>query len=403
MGYFARLLFTKQGKIWYNFKVKMDNTLLEKALSDRENENNLRTLSTIDVRKTTKVTIDGIEYIDFASNDYLSLSQNKHVIAAAIAALNEFGASSSASRLMSGTNALHQKLEEKTAAYKGYETVLLFNSGFQANVGILPAIVSRHDLIVADELIHASLIDGAILSRAKFIRYRHNDLCHLEELLKRNRDKYPNILIVTESLFSMDGDIAPMCEIVKLKNRYNAELFVDEAHATGVFGAGIVSMLSLQSEVKYLLGTFSKGFGSFGAFLACDKMTRNYLINFCRSFIYSTSLPPAVVASSIAAVDYCEKNSFIGEDTLKKAEYFRAILKEIGLNVLGESQIVPVIVGDSELALKAQAELKARGYNSLAVRPPTVKDRSARLRFSICFDHIYDDFDAVAGILKGIF
>jgi len=381
----------------------MDNTLFEKALNEREDENNLRSLYTIEKREAALVAVDGTEYIDFASNDYLSLSQNPQVIAAATAALNKFGASSSASRLMSGTNALHKELEEKIAAYKGYETALLFNSGFQANVGILPTIVSRHDLIISDELIHASLIDGAILSRAKFIRYKHNDLCNLEELLKGNRDKYPNILIVTESLFSMDGDIAPLREMVELKNRYNAELFVDEAHATGVFGAGIVSMLSLQSEVKYLLGTFSKGLGSFGAFLACDNITRDYLINFCRSFIYSTSLPPAVVASSIAAVDYCAKNSFVGAETLKKAEYFRSKLKEIGLNVLGESQIVPVIVGDSEIALKAQAELKVRGYNALAVRPPTVKEGSARLRFSICFDHDFENLDAVSEILKGIF
>ena len=380
----------------------MDKLPFEKALNDRRENNNFRSLNIVHTRKTTDINIGGRDYVDFASNDYLSLSNNPKITEAAKKAIDSFGASASSSRLMSGSNILHEELEGKIAAYKGYKAAITFGSGYQANVGILPAIVTRHDAIIADELIHASLIDGAILSRAKLIRYKHNDTQHLEDILLKNRTKYPDVLIVTESLFSMDGDIAPLREIVELKNRYSASLFVDEAHATGVFGSGIVSMLALQSNVEYLLGTFSKALGSYGGFLTCDNLTKDYLVNFCRSFIYSTALPPSVVASSIAAITYCRENPDLGAGLLNKAEYFRNNIKGLGLQVLGTSQIVPVVVNESSVALKIQDKLREHGYNVLAVRPPTVKEGSARIRFSICLNHTTADLDNITEILKGV-
>jgi len=373
---------------------------IEKLLQTRRDNNNFREIKNICCRQSVEIDIDGNKYIDFASNDYLSLSNNEELISASMKATKQFGTSSSASRLMSGTNSLHTKLEEKIAEYKGYPSALIFGSGFQANIGLLPSLIHRHDLILADEFIHASLIDGAILSRAKLIRYKHNDMQDLKAKLAGNEGYYQHTTIVSESLFSMDGDIAPIKEMVNLKNEYKAALFIDEAHATGVFGAGIVSELGLQSEVEYLIGTFSKALGSYGGFFLSNNITRDYLINYCRSFIYSTSLPPSALSASIAAIDYCKKNHTTGKEVLNKAAYFREHLKHAGFHVTGESQIVPVIIGKSASALDFTSILQKEGYNVLAVRPPTVPEGSARVRFSICKNHKKADLDSIVEILK---
>ena len=368
-------------------------------LSQRAATNTLRTLTPLDWRAPGVAVVSGREFIDFSSNDYLGFSTHPALIAAARHALQRYGVGSGASRLLSGDFALHHELEEAVAAFKGTEAALVFNTGYQANTGLLPALVDRHDVIFADALAHASLLDGAVLSRAKFIRFRHNDTQHLADLLARSRGEYARALILTESIFSMDGDRAPLHELVALKEQYQCRLFVDEAHATGVFGSGCVAEEGLTARIEFLMGTFSKALGGFGAYFACSRLTHDYLVNAARSFIYSTALPPAVIAANLAAVRLCREEPEHGRALLEKAAMFRDALRAMGWGVSGESQIVPVLLGDSDTALRYAESLNVRGLRAPAIRPPTVPDGAARLRFSLCSAHTPAQLQAVTEAL----
>ena len=359
-------------------------------LRRREERDLLRRLSPADRRAPGVLWRDGREMVDFSSNDYLGLSAHPDVVEAARETLERHGAGSGASRLMSGDLALHHQLEAAIAELKGKEAALLVNSGYQANTGLIPALTGRHDAIFADRLCHASLIDGALLSRARLFRYDHNDADHLRRLLEDHRDEFQNALIVTESVFSMDGDLAPLEDLAELKETHGCEMLVDEAHATGVFGprgAGLVEARGLTDRVEFVMGTFSKALGGFGAYVAADWTDVDYLVNSLRSFIYSTALPPSVVASNLAAVKLCREGHADGAELLRRAERFRADLNETGFDVRGESQIVPVMMGPSEEALGAGRELAERGFLAVPVRPPTVPRGEARLRISLCSAH----------------
>jgi 8-amino-7-oxononanoate synthase len=360
---------------------------IRKFLADRMSAHTLRTLHPLQGRAAGTVQNAGRQIIDFSSNDYLGYSQNTDIIAAATDALQKYGMGAGASRLMSGDLDIHHDLENITANYKSKEVALCFTSGYCANTTLISALVTRHDAIFADALIHASLIDGAQLSQAKLIRYRHNDIAHLQELLDKYRGNYPDALIITESIFSMDGDRAPLKEIVKLKQQYNCRLFVDEAHATGVFGSGIVDADGVTADTEYVMGTFSKALGSFGGYLACDQTTKDYLINAARGFVYTTALPPAIIAANIAAIKVAADNPQDGENLLRKSTYLRDELRRQGWQVGGESQIIPVVVGNTERALQLSEKLADAGMRVLAIRPPTVPDGSARLRLSLCAMH----------------
>ena len=331
--------------------------------------------------------------IDFSSNDYLGLANHPKLKEVAAKACKDYPTSSSASRLLSGDSELFHQLEEKVAILKKKEAALVFNSGYQANVGIISSLYSKADLIFADKLVHASIIDGIKLSGAKLFRFKHNDLGNLEELLKNNRSKGKQALIITESVFSMDGDFAPLDGLVKLKEQYDCQLMVDEAHATGIFGENGQGLAPKQTDI--VMGTFSKALGSFGAYVATSKSVVDQLINTCRSFIYSTALPHQVVAVNLAGIDLIKAEPFRRKQLLEKTAYFR---QKLGLDK--GSQIVPCIVGDASKAIELSQKFQAAGFWVLPIRPPTVPQGSARLRFSLSYNHSLQDLDKVIGLLQ---
>lgn len=359
-------------------------------LEERERQQLLRRLSPSEGRRPGVAVRGGREYVDFSSNDYLGLSSHPALVAAAKKALERFGVGAGASRLMSGNLTIHHELEEEVAAFKGAESALVFNSGYQANLGIIPALLGRRDLVLADHLCHASQLDGALLSRAALVRFRHNDPGHLSELLGKHRGEFRRCLVMTESVFSMDGDRAPLGPLLELSRRHRCLFLVDEAHATGVFGPqgrGCVEAEGLSGEVDLVMGTFSKALGGFGGYLAASRTIVDFLVNSARSFIYSTALPAPVIAANLAALRLCLSGEAHGEDLLLRAAAFRDALRAKGWVVGGDSQIVPVVVGESGRAISLSGYLAERGYLVLPVRPPTVPEGSARLRFSLTSAH----------------
>lgn len=361
---------------------------IERYMAERAEKGLKRTLVRAVPRKGCRIEVDGRLYFNFSSNDYLGLSEHPDIASAAKLALGE-RMGSGASRLMTGTGTVHLDLEEAVARFKGKEAALIFNSGYQANVGIISALCGKGDVIFSDRLNHASIVDGIKLSGAGMRRFRHNDTSHLAELLREDTSPGRR-LIVTETVFSMDGDMAPLEEITRLKKEYGCMLMVDEAHATGVFGAngsGVVEKLGIAGDVDILMGTFSKALGGFGAYAACSGRIREYLINTCRSFIYSTSLPPAVAAADLKAIEIVRKEPYRREELLRKSAFFREGLRGLKYAVTGESQIIPVVTGDNEDTLRISRYLRGRGYWVTPVRPPTVPEGGSRIRISVSFAH----------------
>ncbi len=375
---------------------------IEEFLRKKSSEGLLRVLRPASYRKRGRIRVGGREYTDFSSNDYLGLSGHPKLVEASMEALARYGTSSSASRLLSGDLDIHHELEETVARFKNKERALVFNSGYQANVGIISALCGRGDAVICDRLSHASITDGALLSGAKLFRFRHNDAGHLEDILKKERDKFKNILIVTETIFSMDGDRPDLKTLCSMKTKYDCGLMVDEAHATGVFGpngAGVVEEDGLSGEVDYIMGTFGKALGSFGAYLAASRSDISYIINKCRSFIYSTALPPAIISANLAGIKLLSDEPHRRTRLLEKAKLFRDGLKAKGYDPRGCSQIVPLITGGNEETIAFAELLKEKGYWAMPIRPPTVPNGEGRLRFSVTFDH---DISVLEKLLGGI-
>lgn len=294
-------------------------------------------------------------------------------------------------------------LEEETASFKHKESALFFNSGYHANVGVIPVFAGKNDAIFSDSLCHASQIDGAILSRAKRFLFRHNDMEHLKDLLKKERANFEKALILTESVFSMDGDLAPLRSLVELKERYNCVLMVDEAHATGIFGnqgRGLVDAEGLSEYVDLIMGTFSKALGGFGAYIAASRLITDYLINSARSFIYSTALPCSIIAANLAALEVCKTEPGRGPVLLNRAQRFRAVLSKDDWDVSGESQIIPVMIGESKTALDYAGILLEKGFQVLPIRPPTVPEGTSRFRFSLCYEHTEEEINKVVEAMR---
>ena len=359
-------------------------------LEERERRELLRRLSPSEGRSPAIAVRGGRSFVDFSSNDYLGLSSHPALVRAAKEALDRYGVGAGASRLMSGDLAIHHELEAEVAKFKGAEAALVFNSGYQANTGIVPALFGRHDAVFADQLCHASQLDGALLSRARLLRFRHNDPGHLSRLLSRHRGAFGRALVMTESVFSMDGDRAPLADLLSASRRHRCLLMVDEAHATGVFGPqgrGCVEAERLSGQVDLVMGTFSKALGGFGAYLAASRTVVACLVNSARSFIYTTALPAAVIAADLAALRLCLAGETRGVELLRRAAAFREALRARGWTVGGESQIVPVTVGESARAVALSKALVERGFLALPVRPPTVPEGKARLRFSLTAAH----------------
>lgn len=352
-----------------------------------------------------KIRIGDRTYLNFSSNDYLNLARHPDVVAKAAEALRIVGCGATASRLVTGTLAWHDELEQKLASYKGYPCALLFGSGFLANVGTIPALMGKNDHLFADKLVHASIVDAITLSRAKLYRFRHNDVEHLEQLLRKNATSGRR-LVVTESIFSMDGDLAPLKDIAHVAQRHGAMFMVDEAHATGVFGpkgSGLVRELGLEPLVNIALGTLSKAFGGYGGFVTCSKSVRAFLINHARSFIYSTALPPPVVAAALGALQVIEGSRDLGAQLVNNASAFRNRLEEAGLNTGNSaSQIIPIMVGKNSKALAISQKLREHSIIGVAIRPPTVPRGTARIRLSVTLAHRREDLEYVAQVIIAI-
>lgn len=345
------------------------------------------------------------KYLNLSSNDYLGIAENKDVLDKFFQ-IADFSLGSTSSRLLTGSSYVFAKLECVLAALLRKDKALIFNSGYHANTGILSALASKNDVIFSDKLNHASIIDGIKLSEAKMFRYKHLDYNHLETLLKEHRDEYDTAIIVSESLFSMDGDIADLNKLVELKKKYNAILLVDEAHAFGVFGEkalGLAEEQGVLKDIDLFIATFGKAVGSVGAFCAGHDVLINYLINKCRPLIFSTALPDINVAFS-----YCMITEIIPnlkkerKELIVTAQKLREKLQAYGLTTTGSSQIVPVILGSNETAVKVSKELIKNGYYLLPIRHPTVAKGSSRVRISLRADISFEEVEKIPEIIKNV-
>ena len=347
--------------------------------------------------------LDGREVINFSSNNYLGLANHPALGEAAKAAVDRYGCGAGASRLISGNMTLHEELERKIAEFKGTQAALVFNSGFQANTGVVSTLVGEGDAVFSDALNHASIIDGCRLSRARAVVYAHLDMNQLEGELKRASSARRK-LIVTESLFSMDGDAAPLADIVELAESYGAMVMVDEAHATGVYepnGAGLVAKLGLGDRVLVQMGTLGKALGGFGAYIAGGKALRELLINRCRSFIFTTALPPAVMAMAIAAIELVEREPQRRRALSDNCERLRTGLSGFGY-ALGNSssQILPLMVGDANRCMELSRRLLEREVFAHGIRPPTVPPGTSRLRITLMATHTQSQIDRALQVFK---
>jgi 8-amino-7-oxononanoate synthase len=377
---------------------------LGQALEERREQGLLRRLRPLDGVGDVVVTADGRQLLNLSSNDYLGLAGDPRLAEAAARGARR-GAGATSSRLIVGTDAACLELEQRVAAFAETEAALVFTSGYQANVGAIAALVGPEDAVFSDALNHASIIDGCRLSRAAVHRYAHADVEELEALLRASPAR--RRLIVTESVFSMDGDVAPLAEIAELKERHGAALLVDEAHGVGVFGprgAGLLHELGVAEHADLQLGTFSKAFGCSGAYLAGRRTWIDYLVNTCRSFVFTTGLPPAAVGAAAAAIEAVEQADDRRAALAAKAERFRGSLAEAGLDTCGSStQIVPVLVGKAAAAVDASAALEADGVLGVAIRPPTVPPGTSRIRFSLKSTHTDEALErALAAIRAAI-
>ena len=380
----------------------VDYGFVDSFMEKVRREGRERRLSRVTRQDDGTVIIDGREYVDFCSNDYLGLSFRTELKDAAVDAISLYGCGSGASRLMSGNLSVQESLEDEVARLKGKACALVTGSGYLANIGVIPALAGRHDVVFSDRLNHASIVDGIRLSGAKMIRFHHNDMSHLEELLLKNRKEFNRAVIVVESIYSMDGDIAPIDETIDLARRFDALVVVDEAHAVGVYGEcgeGIVTHEQAQ-EIDCIIGTFGKAFGGYGAFVAMDDRLKTYMLHRCRTFIFSTALPPAVVAANIEGVRLAREAKELRARLFANIATFRnAIEEKTGKVMPGVSQIVPVITGSNETAVKLERVLLENGFFAKAIRPPTVPQGSARIRFSVTAMHSHEQLVDVAAVV----
>ena len=352
-----------------------------------------------------RVLLDGKEVLLLCSNNYLGLADHPRVRTAAAEAAMRYGVGAGASRLVSGNMTLHRRLEERIAAFKASERCVLFGAGYLANIGVVQALAQEGDVVFSDALNHASIIDGCRIARADTFVYRHLDTEHLEWGLREAGGR--GSLIVTDGVFSMDGDVAPLQRIVELARRYDARVMVDEAHATGVLGPGgrgSVAAAGLQGEVDVIVGTLGKALGSYGAYVCCDTTMARYLVNTARTLIFSTGPAPPVVAGALAALQIlCEQPHRV-ERLSRNARTLRTALADQGLDPPdGETPIVPVVVGDAETAMALCERLLRAGVFAQAIRPPTVPDGTSRLRLAAMATHKEPELRRAAGALAVAF
>jgi len=354
-------------------------------------KNLFRLLTELETGQSPEVTINGKRYVLLGSNSYLGLSVDPKVVESAKLALEKYGTGSGGSRLVSGSSDLHRMLEEKIARFKNTEASILFSSGYLANIGTISALVGSTDIIYSDELNHASIIDGARLSRAKVRIYKHLDLNNFQALLDSDKNKTCKKLIVTDTVFSMDGDLVPLPELVEISEQYGCMLMIDEAHATGVLGkrgSGATEHFGVEDRVPVVMGTLSKAVGSLGGYIAGSQELIDFIRNRVRSYIFDTSLPPASLAASITAIDIIENEPERREHLWRMVEQFKTGIEDTGLKVLlSHSAIIPVLIGDAEPALNFAKVLRENGVFTPAVRPPSVPQGMCRIRATLMALH----------------
>ena len=376
--------------------------MFKEYLQTLQDQHLLRRLRTIASATGPTVTLDNHTVILLSSNNYLGLAAHPEVVEAAVAATRQYGAGSGASRLVCGSLPPHETLETALAQFKGTEAVLTFAAGYLANISVIPALIGKDGLILADRLCHASLIDGCRLSGATFRVYRHRDMNHLEQLLSR-RASCKQTLIVTDGIFSMDGDIAPMKDISLLAERYGAAVYVDDAHGTGILGKtgrGTLEHCEVESHLPYHMGTLSKALGSAGGYLAGSATFIAYLVNTCRAFTYTTAPPPASAAAATAALDVIRREPERRAQLWQNRERLAQGLSRLGFHLApSESPILPVIVGDPDRAMNLAHTLLTLGIYAPAIRPPTVPPATSRIRLTITADHTSAHIDQALAAL----
>ncbi|MDG6896103.1 8-amino-7-oxononanoate synthase [Volucribacter amazonae] len=361
------------------------------SLTQLKQQQQLRQLPNIE-HKGKYIRKDQQQMLNLTANDYLGLANDEQLALQFWQQFKQqdFPFTSSSSRLLTGNYTIYQELEQLIAQRFQRESCLLFNSGYHANIGILPALANKQTLILADKLVHASIIDGIRLSQADFIRYRHNDMAHLLQLLNKHQQQYQRIIIVTESIFSMDGDIAPLSTLVQYKKQFdNVMLYVDEAHAIGAYGEqglGMAEVFDCIQDIDLLIGTFGKALASMGAYVVCDEILREYLINHMRSLIFATALPPINIAWSYFIFQRLpllqDKRNHLAEISA----YLRNIIQQKTGIMPSQTAIIPYILGKNDLAQRKAEQLQQAGFYCLPIRPPTVPTNTARIRFSLSAD-----------------
>ncbi len=373
------------------------NEFAARKLAALEQQNLRRWLAETERVGPVEVMREGRRLISFSCNDYLNLSQHPDIKKAAIEATEKYGVGSGASRLVTGNHPLFGELEERLARLKGAEAACVFGSGYLANTGIIPALAGSDDMVCVDELSHACIHAGASLTRGALHLFRHNDTGHLREIMEAHRSGHPRALIVTDGVFSMDGDLAPLGALADIADEHDAWLMTDDAHGVGVVGGGRGSSFVNGGEgrVPLQMGTLSKAIGGYGGYLCAGKAVIDLIRTRCRTLIYSTALPPGVTAAAIAAIDLIEREPEYAALPLKKARAFTAAL---GLPEAA-SPIVPIVLGGAERTLQASRLLEDEGFLVIAIRPPTVPDGTARLRVTFSAAHEDEDIERLAAII----
>ena len=370
-------------------------------LEAKEKEQNKRSIKVYEPIDAVRVKRNNREFLMMASNNYLGLTHDLRVQQAAKYAVEEYGTGSGGARLTSGTFPLFNELELGIADFKHTEQALVFNTGYMANVGTITALMNKNSIIISDELNHASIIDGCRLSGARIERYNHKDIEHAEHILKNYKSSHK--MIITDGVFSMDGDIAPLDKLYELGKEYNALLMVDDAHSTGVLGngRGTAHHFGL-TDVDVQLGTLSKALGSVGGYVAGRKELIEYLVNYSRSFIFSTALSPADIGAALEALTIVKSEPLVVEQLNENTAYMANKLQSMGIECDDETPIFPIIVGDNERALSLAYELELRGIIITAIRPPTVPVGESRLRMTVTAAHSQEQLDYVANTLRDL-
>lgn len=372
-------------------------------LQQRKQANLFRSTRVVQSPQGPHLTVDGQDYLAFCSNDYLGLANHPKIIEAFKSAADQYGVGSGAAHLVNGHFELHEKLENELAQWTGRESALLFSTGYMANMGVIASLTNKDDAVFEDKWNHASLLDGGLLSGARFQRYLHNDLDNLES--KLNKSEARRKLVVTDGVFSMDGDKADLTALSTLAEQHDAWVMVDDAHgmaALGATGAGLCEEQCVnQNQIQILMGTLGKGFGTAGAFVAGSKELIEYLTNFARPYIYTTAMPPAISAATLASLDIIKNEPQRRDQLNTLIQYFRNEVAGLGLTLMDSATAIqPILVGDAEKALAMSHALREKGLMVTAIRPPTVPKDTARLRVTLSASHTMSDIDQLISGLE---